>query len=305
MKQKTFVSIGECMIEMASLGNGDFRLGYAGDTLNTAWYARACLPKDTWNVAYLTRLGEDVYSGKMLDFLEENGLETRFVTRDPERRPGLYIIEISNGERSFTYWRDQSAAKRLADNRPLLAKALQQSDVVYFSGITMAILSPDARATLLEEIAAIRAAGKTIVFDPNLRPRLWASADEMRKVTMQAAGVADILLPSFDDEAAAFGDADLSACADRYAAAGARTVLVKNGGGSMLLADGSGRHPVDAVERLQPVDTTGAGDSFNGGFLAALCTGASPIEAVAAGHAISLQVIMQRGALVPMNALMP
>jgi 2-dehydro-3-deoxygluconokinase len=303
MTQKTFVSIGECMIEMAALEDGDFRLGFAGDTLNTAWYARACLPRDTWNVAYFTRVGEDIYSGKMLEFLRKNGIDTRFITRDPDRRPGLYIIEISNGERSFTYWRDQSAAKRLADDREGLSAALSAAAVVYFSGITMAILSAEARATLLNELAGARAAGSTIVFDPNLRPRLWASADEMRRVTMQAASAADILLPSFDDESATFGDQDLSACAERYIAAGAKTVLVKNGGGPMLLADGANRHAIDAIEQVQPVDTTGAGDSFNGGFLAALCSGATPVEAVAAGHAISLQVIMHRGALVPMSEL--
>lgn len=303
MDRKTFLSVGECMIEMASLGGADFRLGFAGDTMNTAWYARACLPRDSWNVAYFTRLGEDIYSKKMLAFFNENGIDTRLIGLHPTRRPGLYMIEITAGERSFTYWRDQSAAKTLADDRRTLAEAFRTADVIYFSGITMAILPEEGRINLLEEIASARAAGKTAVFDPNLRPRLWTSADEMRRVTMQAAGVSDILLPSFDDEAATFGDNDLDACADRYLAAGAKTVLVKNGGGPMLFAEPQGRQPTSAIERVQPVDTTGAGDSFNGGFLSALLTGAKPDEAIAKGHAVSLQVIMHRGALIPMADL--
>ncbi len=303
MNQKTFLSVGECMIEMASLGGADFRLGFAGDTMNTAWYARACLSPHDWNVAYFTSLGRDVYSDKMLDFFESNGIETRLIQRHATRRPGLYMIEIDNGERSFTYWRDQSAAKTLADDRATLSAAFLSADTIYFSGITAAILSESGRNNLLEELKAARQAGKTIVFDPNLRPRLWSSTEEMRSVTTQAASVADILLPSFDDEAATFGDRDLNACADRYLAAGAKMVLVKNGGGPMLFADQNGRHETSAIERIQPVDTTGAGDSFNGGFLSALIGGAAPDEAIAAGHAVSLQVIMHRGALLPMNEL--
>lgn len=303
MKRKTFLSVGECMIEMASLGGADFRLGFAGDTMNTAWYARACLPPESWNVAYFTRVGEDVYSSKMLAFFEENGIDTRLIDLHPSRRPGLYLIEIADGERSFTYWRDQSAAKTLADDRQILSAALDAADVLYFSGITVAILPEAGRANLLDEVSKARAAGKTVVFDPNLRPRLWSSVDEMRAVTMQAASAADILLPSFDDEAATFGDTDLDVCADRYLAAGAQLVLVKNGGGPMLLAEPHGRHFTSAIERVQPVDTTGAGDSFNGGFLSALLTDATPDEAIARGHAVSLQVIMHRGALLPMTEL--
>ncbi len=93
------------------------------------------------------------------------------------------------------------------------------------------------------------------------------------------------------------------ACADRYLAAGAKTVLVKNGGGPMLFAQAQSRHHTDAIERVQPIDTTGAGDSFNGGFLSALLTGASADDAIARGHAVSLQVIMHRGALIPMADL--
>lgn len=302
MDRKTFLSVGECMIEMASLGGADFRLGFAGDTMNTAWYARACLPK-SWDVSYFTRLGEDPYSKKMSRFFEENGIDTSLIGQHPSRRPGLYMIEITDGERSFTYWRDQSAAKTLADDRAALSNAFAAADTIYFSGITMAILPEAGRANLLEEMGKARAMGKTIVFDPNLRPRLWTSIDEMRDVTMKAASVSDILLPSFDDEAATFGDADLDACADRYLAAGAKTVLLKNGGGPMLFAEPHGRHHTRAIERVQPVDTTGAGDSFNGGFLSALLTGASPDEAIAKGHAVSLQVIMHRGALIPMAEL--
>lgn len=301
MSRKLFVSAGECMLEMATLANGDFRLGFAGDTLNTAWYARACLPRDTWDVAYFTRLGTDPYSAKMKAFFAENGIDTRFVSADPVRQPGLYLIEIKDGERSFTYWRSQSAAKLLADDAEVLEAAFAAADVVYFSAITLAILSPERRETFVAAVMAARKAGKLTVFDTNIRLRLWESAEFMKASITAAAASAEIVLPSFDDEAAVFGDTSLEACAERYRAAGAGTVVVKNGGGPMLALGPEGILRVDGVEKVQPVDTTGAGDSFNGGFLAALAEGADLRVAMARGHAVSSRVIMQRGALMPMD----
>lgn len=301
MSRKLFLSAGECMLEMATQADGDFRLGFAGDTLNTAWYVRACLPREAWDVAYFTRLGTDPYSAKMKDFFAENGIDTRFVSADPVRQPGLYLIEIKDGERSFTYWRSQSAAKLLADDEKVLDEAFAAADIVYFSAITLAILSPDRREAFLAAAKRARAAGKLTVFDTNIRLRLWESPEAMRETITAAAVTAAIVLPSFDDEVAVFGDVSLEACAERYREAGAGTVVVKNGGGPMLVLGDDGLQRFDGFEKLQPVDTTGAGDSFNGGFLSALAEGASLTEAVEKGHAVSSQVILHRGALMPMD----
>lgn len=302
MIRKTLLSIGECMVEMASTDGEAFRLGFAGDTLNTAWYARAALPDD-WHVSYLTRLGTDPYSHNMLAFFDGNGIGTEHVTIDPARRPGLYLIQLTEGERRFTYWRDQAAAKGLADDAEALSAAMRQAGVIYFSGVTLAILSPDARARFLHCLAEARAAGCMTVFDPNIRPRLWDDADTMRRITMEAASASDIALPSFDDEAETFGDLSLEACAARYGAAGCGTVVVKNGGGPMLAVANGETVRLDGMTRLQPVDTTGAGDSFNGAFLAATFSGASLRDALEAGHGLSCRVIMHPGALIPMTDL--
>ena len=295
-----FLAIGEAMVELSGApeGAGLWRLGYAGDTLNTAWYARALLP-ESWQVGYVTRLGTDSFSARMQAFLTENRIETTHITIDPARSVGLYAIELVEGERHFAYWRGQSAAKGLADDPDALAEALGTGDALYFSGITLAILPPAGRAALLAALQQARAAGKVTIFDPNIRPRLWDNADVMREVLMAAAPVSAIVMPSFDDEAATFGDADLAACAARWRDAGAGEVIVKNGGGTMLCVDDSGARAVE-VARIKPVDTTGAGDSFNGGYLAARLQGADMVAAALAGHAVSTQVIGHRGALMPM-----
>lgn len=302
MTHKTFLSIGECMIEMSSADGRAFRLGYAGDTLNTAWYARASLSED-WHVSYLTRVGTDPYSAEMLAFLRDNRIGTEHVTTDPERRPGLYMIQLDEGERTFTYWRDQSAARRLADDEAALAKAMDGADAIYFSGITIAILDEDARARFMRAVARARAAGRLIIFDPNLRPRLWQRMDDMRRATMEAASVADIALPSFDDEAQVFGDADLAGCANRYAAVACGTVIVKNGGGEMFGLSSGVASRFDGLPRLRPLDSTGAGDAFNGVFAARLLAGYTIAESVTAAHRASSQVIMHPGALIPMDRL--
>ncbi|PZQ48337.1 MAG: sugar kinase [Rhodovulum sulfidophilum] len=299
MSAPLVLSIGEAMVELSAAGRGDlWRLGIAGDTLNTAWYLRRLLGAD-WRVGYLSRVGEGEFSRKMLDFLAAEGIETTHVARDSEREIGLYAISLRDGERSFSYWRDTSAAKRLASDPDALARALGGAALAYFSGITVAILPEAGRVALLAALAEARRAGTRVVFDPNLRPRLWSGAEEMRAGIEAAAGVADLVLPSFDDEATHFGDADAAATIARYLARGAGHVVVKNGGGPMRFGGAEGAGALGDLAPEPAIDTTAAGDSFNAGYLAAWLGGADCVGAIRAGHALSRRVIRHPGALVP------
>ena len=292
------LSIGEAMVELGQSDQpGLWRLGIAGDTLNTAWYLRRLLGAD-WQVDYLSRVGTGAFSQRMVDFLAAEGIGTDHVGRDPDREIGLYAISLTNGERSFAYWRDTSAARRLADDPAMLDAALDGTAVAYVSGITAAILPPEGRANLLAALARARAGGTRIVFDPNLRPRLWPDAAAMRQGISDAAAGADLVLPSFDDEAAHFGDPDPQATVARYLALGAGQVVVKNGGGPIRFGGHDGVGIVTDLEPETPVDSTAAGDSFNAGYLSAWLSGAECAAAIAAGHALSRRVIRHRGALV-------
>ncbi|MGG7564583.1 sugar kinase [Rhodovulum sp. DZ06] len=296
---KLFLAVGEVMVELSGDGPGLWREGVAGDTYNTACHARRALPAD-WRVGYFTRLGTDPFSDRIAAAAEARGLETGFIARDPSRRPGLYAIALKDGERSFTYWRDRSAARLLADDEGALSAAFGQAACIHVSGITLAILAPDRRAALIAAMARARDAGAAVVFDGNIRPALWEDAAAMRAALTAAAGAASIALPSFDDEAAAFGDADIHATAARLHAAGAREVVVKNGGGTVLVSGPDGAAELSDLPKVTPVDTTGAGDSFNGAFLAARLTGAGAEEAVRAGHACASAVVLHKGALPPL-----
>lgn len=291
--------IGEAMVELSQSDSaGSWRLGIAGDTLNTAWYLRGLLP-EAWRVGYLSRVGAGPFSQRMLDFLDTAQIERDHVSRDPAREIGLYAISLKDGERSFSYWRDSSAARGLADDPQRLRGAFSGASMLYLSGITLAILPDAARTHLMAALQDARTRGALVVFDPNLRPRLWPDAQTMCAQIERAAAQCDLILPSFDDEATHFGDTDPQATIARYHRLGAAQVVVKNGGGPMFYSGPDGAGALTDLVPEKPVDTTSAGDSFNAGYLAAMLQGAEPEAAIRAGHALSRQVIRHRGALVP------
>ena len=294
------VSIGECMGELSETGTpGTLNMGFAGDTLNTAYYLRRSLGPD-WQVDYVTAIGTDGLSQRMLDFLKAEDIGTHHIAQLADKTIGLYYITLKDGERSFTYWRSDSAAKKLASDPAALARALEGAGLAYWSGITLAILSNQDRLALIEALSQFAGRGGTVVFDPNLRPRLWDNPESMRGWIHRAAAVSDLCLPSFEDEAIWFGDADPEATIKRYLAEGARRVVVKNGADDVTYAGSNGEISIAAIPPVeQVVDTTAAGDSFNAGYLAAELAGASVTDAIAAGARLAANVIGARGALVP------
>lgn len=296
------VSIGECMGELSETGSpGALNMGFAGDTLNTAFYLRQNLGPE-WTVDYVTAVGTDGLSERMVDFLKSEDIGTAHIRRLPEKTIGLYYITLKDGERSFTYWRNDSAARRLASDPAALTRALQGADVAYWSGITLAILSNQDRLTLIEALSRFAGQGGKVVFDPNLRPRLWDNPETMRGWIHRAAAISDLCLPSFDDEATWFNDVDPEATVKRYTAEGARRVIVKNGAAPVTFLNPTGEigsHAIPPVGKI--VDTTAAGDSFNAGFLAAELGGKSTEDAIEAGARLAGKVIGARGALVKDN----
>lgn len=296
------LSIGECMVELMQADGGLMRKSFAGDTFNTAYYARQYLPAD-WSVDYLSAVGTDMISDEMLAFMAGHGVGTSHVARIEGRSPGLYMIHLKDGERSFSYWRSVSAAKLLAQDGDRLRTAIEASDVVVFSGITLAILPAEDIETLLAELRRGKAAGKRIVFDPNIRPRLWDDTERMRATITEGARAATLVMPSLDDETTHFGDTGLEETIARYRALGVGEIVVKDGSnGATLVFDGARSHaPSATVEKI--IDTTSAGDSFNGAFLARLATGANPGEAARFAADVAAGVIQHHGALVAKDEL--
>ena len=298
------LAIGECMAELSPAEKtGKFKLGFAGDTFNTAWYlARLCPNAD---VAFYTAVGTDPMSKQMREAFGASGIEGKFVQTIQDKSVGLYLINLDKGERSFSYWRGQSAAREMINDPTNLITAVESSDVVYFSGITLAILDIEQRTRLLNILQTARANGKMIAFDPNLRPRLWRYTDVMTKAIMQGAAVSDLVMPSFEDEADWFNDASPEDTSKRYFDVGAKTVVVKNGSAAVHFrtAESVGEIPAKIVEEV--VDTTAAGDSFNAEIIAGMFNNGTLEESIERACQLAAFVVQGRGALVSIEHFKP
>lgn len=289
-----FLAIGECMIELAPQSGDLYAMNFAGDTFNTAWYLRRAAG-DAVEVIYCTALGDDQPSLRMRDFFVASGI-TPLVKMREKRSVGLYMVSLKDGERSFSYWRDAAAARTLADDLEDLP--LAAGDIAYFSGITLAILPEAGRRKLLDVLAQCKTNGVQVAFDPNLRPRLWDDVQTMCDWTMKGAAVADICLPSFEDEADYFGDGSPADTCARYAAQGTALIVVKNGPGEILVSNGHTQVTVMPTPADTIVDTTAAGDSFNAQFLLSHMQGETLEDATKAACNLSRRVISKLGALV-------
>ena len=293
------VSVGEVMVELAREADGRFALGFGGDTFNTAVYlSRQGIP-----TGYATALGEDAYSEAILKRAADEGVETDLVLRVPFRAPGLYLIETDKkGERTFHYWRDAAPARDLFElpGWERVAEAMVAAELIYFSGITLSIYSMTGLGRFLATLEFARQRGAKIAFDSNYRPRGWKS-DEPRARTVFAETLrrVDIALPTFEDEARLWSDANPAATVERLRTFGIGEIVVKNGPKPALVDTDGVSQEVAVPKAVKPVDTTAAGDAFNAGYLAARLNGRDPADAAREGHLLAAQVIRHRGAIVP------
>ncbi len=300
MKPVKFRSVGECMAELQSAKDSLYSLAFGGDTLNTSWYVRALSSSRDLEVEYVTGLGADPLSQQLLEFLQHHGIGTGFARQILDRNIGLYLITLAGAERSFTYWRNNSAARLLAADEEHLARAFFGADAIYLSGITLAILSEEERQILFHHLREQKKRGTAIAFDSNTRPKLWATPQDMKQAMIAAYEIATIALPTFSDEQVLFGDATKLSCAKRIADYGVAEVVVKDGPNASCALTDERRIEItpDLVESI--LDTTGAGDSFNAGYLVARLAHRPVSEAVNLGHKVAGRVIRHRGALAPM-----
>ncbi len=291
--------LGECMVEFASTGtDGEFRQGFAGDTYNTCIYLARCLPDA--EVSYITAVGDDDLSRKLLARLEAEQIGTQYVSVIKDKSPGLYVIENdASGERTFSYWRNDSAVRYLfnAVSPQELIDQLAGYDLVYLSGISLAVLPKAPLETLIKGLVD---ANVKIAFDPNYRPALWPSAGQALSAFQNMAQYCDLILTTLDDDQQLIAGATMPSAMTDWATLSKGEVVVKDGanGAAGKSFAGQDTHQV-SPEAITPIDTTGAGDAFNAAYMAARISGATIATALAAGNELATKVILHRGAIIP------
>ena len=294
--------VGEVMVELNREADGRFALAFGGDTFNTAVY----LARLGVGVSYVSALGDDRFSQAILALASQEQVKSDMILRVEGRMPGLYLIETNAvGERSFNYWRDHSPARDLFElpGWENLIDPLVSAKMIYFSAITLSLYQPAGLGRFLAMLEAARAQGALIAFDTNFRPRGWRNdVERARLVIGEALRRCDIALPSFDDEQALWGDRDPLATIERFASYGIKEIVVKSGADDAWVASLSGVSQIPCPQRLIPLDTTAAGDSFSAAYLAARLAGAPPNLAADAGHRLAGAVVQHRGAIVPVSA---
>lgn len=295
------IAIGECMLELVRIGDA-WQLNHAGDAFNTALTMRRLgVP-----LAFLSALGADPFSLEMRAAWVREQIDTSMVLTDQTRLPGLYAIRTdADGERSFYYWRERSAVRRLFELPGIEAALARARDasMLYLSGITLSLFKDSERARLLEIAGAVRARGGRVVFDPNYRAAGWPDPQVARCAFESLGRVASIVLPTFADESLLFGDATAERTVQRYQALGAEEVVVKLAARGCLVATGAQYEYLAPSGALSAIDTTGAGDAFNAAYLAARLAGRNTSEAARAGNMLAGQVVGYPGALLPLERI--
>ncbi|MFK3617652.1 sugar kinase [Coxiella burnetii] len=302
--QRTAI-IGECLIELTPKNGKDFSLNFAGDTLNTAVYLVRSLSKTTMvTVDYVTALGADTFSHEMLYQWLGEGIGVSLVRQIPDKLPGLYVIRNDEkGERYFYYYRSQSAARALFEREEgdRLCQKLLEFDNLYLSGITLAMLYETGRDKLLDCLKVAHKKGKTICFDTNFRAHLWPNLDSARAIIEEILKLTTIGLPSFSDEKTLFGDKSPKETAERFHRYGVKEVVVKQGENGYWLSDETGEKQVAIERATKVIDTTGAGDAFNGAYLAARFEGLNSETASQKAAHLAATVVAYRGAIIPIT----
>jgi 2-dehydro-3-deoxygluconokinase len=293
MPRFDLLAIGEPLMELSEVekaGEPVFLPGYGGDTSNAAIAAA----RQGAKVAYFTAVGADAWGRRFLDLWDREGVDHSHVlsTAAPT---GIYFISHGPEGHEFTYYRAGSAASRIGP-ADLPADLIRESRVLHVSGISQAI-SDTACDAIFAAIRMAREAGATVSYDTNLRLRLWP-LDRARAVIHAALAISDIALPGLDDARQLTGLDRPEEICERYLALGCRVVALTLGKHGTMVAVPGDRRLIPA-RPVEAVDATGAGDTFDGAFLAEWLRVGDPFVAAAYANAAAALSTLGYGAVGP------
>lgn len=269
IKMYDILAFGEMLIDftpvgISEAGNPLFERNPGGGPANMICAAA----KMGASTAFIGKVGSDPFGQALRETLEKNGVEATGLILDSEYPTTLAFVHLSeNGERSFSFYR-HGGADTMYDPSEIPLTALDNSRYFFCSSVMMA--EGPSRQSSFALLESAHEKGIPVVFDPNLRPNLWAQAEEMRKVVLQALPYADIVKVS-EEEAQFLTEMDATEpAAEMLLRTYSPSLLLVTCGSRGCLAYCRGRQRHYPGFAVQAVDTTAAGDTFTGAFLAKL-----------------------------------
>lgn len=289
------VAMGEPMVEFVRSTHPDlgtfYRPGFGGDTSNAAIAAA----RQGARVGYITALGVDEFGDDLMALWARENVDTQCIIRREDARTAIYFVMPHAAERHFTYFREGSAASRFVPGE-VPGDYIADATALHISAISQAI-SETACASVREAVTVARRHGTLVSYDTNLRLKLWPLETARAEIDATMAQV-DIALPSVDDSQILTGLEDIDAIVDFYLGLGPSIVALKLGEDGALVATSERRERV-APTPVEAVDSTGAGDSFGGAFLAYLVETGDPFEAAARAVRVAAGTVSGYGAIDP------
>jgi 2-dehydro-3-deoxygluconokinase len=303
------VSLGEPLIEFNAIHEASlsevkqFKRGYGGDTSNFV----IAVSRLGGRSGYLTRLGDDEFAESFLKFWTKEGVDTRHIVKDSTAYTGMYFIARMGQKHYFTYLRQNSAASRMTPEF-LPADYIRQARLLHISGVSQCI-SRSACDTVFSAIAIAKEAKVKISYDPNLRLQLWP-LHRAKAIIHQTVSMADIFLPSIEDAQTLTGKNNAEEIVRMYLDLGPEVVVLKLGAEGSLLAtrnvteDGLGLQ----IRKFEPckvnsVDMTGAGDTFDGAFAVGYLAGWPLDRCMRFANAAAALTTTELGAVSPIPRL--
>ena len=289
------VCMGEAMVEFTrmnrSKGEALYIRGLGGDTSNCAISAA----RQGVKVAYLSAVGDDQFGKIAIDTWLTEGIDVSQVFVDPNSPTGIYFIDPAPEGRNFTYYRAGSAASRMSSISSSQT-ILSRTAILHLSAITQAIsIAPNEPS--FEAIDIVKKNGGRISYDTNLRLNLWG-LEEARRVINKTLTQADILLPSLDEAQILTGLDNKEDILNFYLQFEPEILALKCGSeGAIVIFEG--RKEYIPALNVNAIDTSGAGDTFAGAFLAQIIQGESPFEAARFAVVASGISVQGYGAMAP------
>lgn len=284
--------LGEPMLEFNQQPDGNYLPGHGGDTSNCAIAAA----RQGASVGYVTHVGADPFGNSFMDLWASENVDTSTVRQVSDAHTGIYFVTHGPEGHEFSYFRAGSASSRMR-TEDLPVAALQAAKILHVSGISQAI-SDTAADTVFSAIDIVKAAGGTVSYDTNLRLKLWP-LDRARAVTHAAMSKCDIALPGLDDAEFLTGHTDPDAIADFYLNLGVGVVALTLGPDGTLVATPGERRRIIG-RKVDVVDATAAGDTYDGAFLSRIVAGDDPFDAARYANAAAALTIQGFGAVAPM-----